>query len=60
MKSVLPRTARDRLARQAVSRINWDGIGSKLLPAAGVESEQTATPPATDAFPTATPARKMK
>jgi hypothetical protein len=25
---------RARLARQAVAKINWDGIGSKLLPAA--------------------------
>lgn len=45
---------RARLARQAVARINWDGIGSKFLASEGVESEQTATPTDTGAFPTAT------
>lgn len=49
---------RARLARAAVSRINWDGVGNLLLAADGVEGEQTATPAETGGVPAATPERK--
>ena len=51
---------RARLARQAVSRINWDGIGTKLLGLEGVNGEQTATPTATGSLPAATPKKNTK